>query len=345
MMIDADPRAARPDSRRLRPRRLSAHDGAGRGARRDARRDRPRRSTSSSCSRSPTTSPASGCAKRASKRAAPTTRPGRSTRGSRPTTARRSRSSSTTARGGNLVRHARRPAPSRGVRGDPGRARAGRRRAHDHPQVRARDRADGARRRGSSPRRSRSSAEHLEPGVTTDELDRIAEEYIRSHGGDPDARRATRASRRRSASRRTTWSSTGSRARTGSREGDLITLDVGVTLDGYVADTRVHVRRSARSPPRPQRLLEVCQAALAAGIEQAQVGQPARRHLRTRSSGSSRRPGSRSSAASSATGSAARYHEDPQIPNYGTPGPRARLSPGDDPGDRADDHGRRRRTS
>ena len=58
--------------------------------------------------------------------------------------------------------------------------------------------------------------EHIQPGITTAELDRIAEEFIREHGGVPTSR-ATAASRPRPASRRTRWSSTASRATTASR--------------------------------------------------------------------------------------------------------------------------------
>ena len=56
--------------------------------------------------------------------------------------------------------------------------------------------------------------EQIEPGITTGELDRIADEHIRSLGGVPDVAGLPRAIRRRSASRRTTWSCTGSRAPT-----------------------------------------------------------------------------------------------------------------------------------
>ena len=55
------------------------------------------------------------------------------------------------------------------------------------------------------------------------------------------------------------------------REGDLISLDLGVTLDGLVADSAVTLPVGEISP-EAQRLLDVCQEALAAGIDQARPG-------------------------------------------------------------------------
>ena len=53
-------------------------------------------------------------------------------------------------------------------------------------------------------------------------------------------------------------------------EGDIVSFDVGVTLDGLVADSAVTFAVGEISA-EAQRLLDVCQAALAAGIEQARA--------------------------------------------------------------------------
>ena len=102
------------------------------------------------------------------------------------------------------------------------------------------------------------------------------------------------------------------------QEGDLISVDLGVTLNGLIADSaitlpvgEIRARRSGSSTSarRPSR----------AGIEEAQSGN----HLSDISHAVQtviEGAGSGSSGASSATASAARYHEDPQIPNYGPPG-------------------------
>ena len=100
-MIRADPRPAlaRRHGRRLRPRRLSAHDAAGGGARRAPARARHARSTSSSTSRCRTARCCcSGCSAARPRRTAPTTRRRRSSDGSSSTSGRPRRSSTTTAR-------------------------------------------------------------------------------------------------------------------------------------------------------------------------------------------------------------------------------------------------------
>src|SRR5207244_8347969 len=109
-------------------------------------------------------------------------------------------------------------------------------------------------------------------------------------------------------------------------EGDLISIDVGVTLDGFVADSACTFPVGEVSP-EAERLLEAGQAALAAGIEQARVGN---------------RVGDISYAGQRTTeeagfavvrslvghGVGRSYHEDPQIPNFGPPGRGAPLQPG-----------------
>ena len=74
----------------------------------------------------------------------------------------------------------------------------------DHPQVGAARSRRWPRPARSSPRRSRIVGEQLEPGITTGELDRLAEEFIRVARRRRRPRRATAATRPRSASRRTT---------------------------------------------------------------------------------------------------------------------------------------------
>ena len=83
-------------------------------------------------------------------------------------------------------------------------------------------------------------------------------------------------------------------------DGDLVTIDVGVTLDGSIADS-AYTYAVGAVDERTQRLLDTCQEALWAGIEQARPGQPGRRHLARRPASWSRRLASRSCAASSVT--------------------------------------------
>ena len=167
--------------------------------------------------------------------------------------------------------------------------------------------------------------EHLEPGISMLELDRIGEELIRSRGGVPTSKgyRGFPAALCISPNAMVVHGiPTDYRA----RDGDVISVDVGVTLDGYVADSAATFPVGDVSG-EAERLLAACTAALEAGIEQA-------------------RPGNRVGDISAAVqhvvesegfsiirslvghGVGRSYHEDPQVPNYGEPGRGPRLAPG-----------------
>jgi len=166
---------------------------------------------------------------------------------------------------------------------------------------------------------------HIEPGVTTDELDRLAEEYIRSHAGIPTSK-GYRGFPKAICISPNDMIVHGIPGTYRVADGDLLTLDVGVTLDGYVADT-AYTFAVGEVSPEAERLLEVGQAALAAGIEQAQVDN----RIGDVSAAIQRvveEAGFAVVRALVGHGVGRAYHEDPQIPNYGTPGRGARLSAG-----------------
>jgi methionyl aminopeptidase len=166
---------------------------------------------------------------------------------------------------------------------------------------------------------------HLEPGVTTEELDRIAEEFIRSHGGIPTSK-GYRGFPKAICISPNDMIVHGIPGSYQVADGDLLTLDVGVTLDGYVADT-AYTFAVGEVSAEAERLLEVGQAALAAGIEQAQVDN----RIGDVSAAIQRvveEAGFAVVRALVGHGVGRAYHEDPQIPNYGTPGRGARLSSG-----------------
>ena len=165
----------------------------------------------------------------------------------------------------------------------------------------------------------------IEPGVTTEELDRNAEEFIRSHGGIPTSK-GYRGFPKAICISPNDMIVHGIPGEYRVQDGDLLTLDVGVTLDGYVADT-AYTFAVGEVSAEAERLLEVGQAALAAGIEQAQVenriGDVSAAIQRVVEEG-----GFAVVRALVGHGVGRAYHEDPQIPNYGTAGRGARLSPG-----------------
>jgi len=160
-------------------------------------------------------------------------------------------------------------------------------------------------------------AEHLEPGITMLELDRIADEHIASKGGYPTSKgyKGFPAALCISPNSMVVHGIPDSYA---AREGDLISVDLGVTLDGLVADSAVTLPVGEISAVA-QRLLAVCQEALAAGIEQAQP----LNHLSDISHAVQlvvEEAGFSVVRSLVGHGVGRSYHEDPQIPNYGQPG-------------------------
>jgi methionyl aminopeptidase len=160
-------------------------------------------------------------------------------------------------------------------------------------------------------------AEVLEPGLTMLELDRVAEEHIRSKGGVPTSKgyKGFPAALCISPNSMVVHGiPTGYRA----QEGDLISVDLGVTLDGLVADSAVTLP-VGEIDAEAQRLLDVCQEALGAGIEHAQIGS----HLSDISHAVQvvvEEAGFSVVRSLVGHGVGRSYHEDPQIPNYGPPG-------------------------
>ena len=159
--------------------------------------------------------------------------------------------------------------------------------------------------------------EHLEPGVTMLELDRIADEHIASKGGIPTSKgyKGFPAALCISPNSMVVHGIPGKYRAV---EGDLISVDLGVTLDGLVADSAVTLPVGEISAVA-QRLLAVCQEALATGIEQAQVGN----HLTDISHAVQvvvEEAGFAVVRSLVGHGVGRSYHEDPQIPNFGPPG-------------------------
>jgi methionyl aminopeptidase len=112
--------------------------------------------------------------------------------------------------------------------------------------------------------------EHIQPGITTGELDEIAEEFIRSRGGFPTFKgyKGYPAATCESPNSMVVHGIPG---RKKLENGDILSIDVGVTLDGFVADSAWTFPVGTISADA-QRLLDACKAALEAGIDKARVG-------------------------------------------------------------------------
>jgi methionyl aminopeptidase len=167
--------------------------------------------------------------------------------------------------------------------------------------------------------------DHVVPGITTEELDELAEEFIRSRGGVPTFKgyRGYPASICTSPNSMVVHGIPGPYTL---REGDVLSVDVGVTLGGFVGDS-AYTFAVGEISDHAQRLLDTGEAALAAGIEQVQPGN----HLSD--------IGHAIQATTEAAGFSVvrslvghgvgrQMHEDPQIPNFGEPGHGPILLPG-----------------
>jgi len=160
-------------------------------------------------------------------------------------------------------------------------------------------------------------AERLEPGISMLELDRIADEYITAHGGVPTSKgyRGFPAALCISPNSMVVH---GIPDEYRAQEGDLISVDLGITLNGLVADSAVTLP-VGEIDPEAQRLLDVCQEALFAGIEQAVAGNRLS-DISHAIQAVVEEAGFSVVRSLVGHGVGRQYHEDPQIPNYGPPG-------------------------
>jgi methionyl aminopeptidase len=167
--------------------------------------------------------------------------------------------------------------------------------------------------------------DQIQPGVTTLELDAVAEEFIRSRGGTPTFK-GYRGFPGSICTSPNTMVVHGIPGPYRLEEGDVISVDVGVTLDGFVGDS-AFTFAVGEIHADTQRLLDVCQAALAAGIEEARP----RNHIGHISAAVQRvTEAAGFSVVRSLVGHGVgrSMHEEPQIPNVGEPGRGPKLATG-----------------
>jgi methionyl aminopeptidase len=159
--------------------------------------------------------------------------------------------------------------------------------------------------------------EHVAPGVTTAELDKLAAEFIRSRGGIPtfEGYRGYPAAICASPNDMVVHGIPGPYTLA---EGDVLSIDVGVTLGGFVADS-AYTFAVGEIDDGARRLLDTCKAALGAGIEQCRVdnrlsdiGHAIQQRVE--------QDGFSVVRSLVGHGVGRSMHEDPQIPNYGEPG-------------------------
>jgi methionyl aminopeptidase len=163
------------------------------------------------------------------------------------------------------------------------------------------------------------------PGVTTADLDAAAERFIDSQGALPTFKgyRGFPGSICTSPNSMVVHGIPGPYAL---KRGDILSLDVGVTYDGWVADAAITVPIGPISE-EARKLLEVTEAALHAGAAEARPGN----HLGDISNAIQRTveiDGLSIIRSLVGHGIGRDMHEDPQIPNFGEPGRGPELEPG-----------------
>jgi len=163
------------------------------------------------------------------------------------------------------------------------------------------------------------------PGVTTAELDEAAEKFIAAQGAEASFKgyRGFPGSICASPNSMVVHGIPGPYEL---KRGDVVSLDVGVTKDGWVADAAV---TEAVGPiaPGARKLLDATREALFAGADQARPGN----HLGDISAAVQQRVESGGFSIIRSLvghGIGRDMHEDPQIPNYGEPGRGPTLEPG-----------------
>jgi methionyl aminopeptidase len=168
---------------------------------------------------------------------------------------------------------------------------------------------------------------HVRPGISTEALDRLAEEFIRSH---PGARPSFKGLYDFPATLCTSINQEivhGIPSPTRVlKEGDLLSVDVGAWLEGLHADSAATFPVGDVSP-EAARLLQVTRDALVAGVAQARAGN----HVGDIGHAVQKvAEGAGYSVVRELVGHGigAAFHEEPQVPNYGKPKRGARLVPG-----------------
>src|SRR2546423_8983322 len=163
------------------------------------------------------------------------------------------------------------------------------------------------------------------PGVTTAELDKAAEKFIRSQGGEP-AFKGYRGFPGSICASPNSMVVHGIPGPYKLARGDILSLDVGVILGGWVADAAITLP-IGNVTTVAKRLLATTREALFDAVEQCRPGN----HLGDVSAAVQRRveaDGFSVIRALVGHGIGREMHEDPQIPNFGEPGTGPELAEG-----------------
>ena len=167
---------------------------------------------------------------------------------------------------------------------------------------------------------------HIRPGVTTKELDSIAEDFIRAHGAVPAflGYQGFPASLCISVNEQVVHGIPSSKCVL--KEGDIVSIDVGAIYEGFNGDN-AWTFPCGKVSEEAQKLMDATRESLFLAIEKAvpgnrigDIGSAVQQYVEARNYSVVRE--------FVGHGVGAKLHEDPSVPNYGTPGRGVRLLPG-----------------
>ncbi len=166
----------------------------------------------------------------------------------------------------------------------------------------------------------------VEPGVTTAEIDRLAEEYIRRRGGEPNFKNyeGYPATACISINNEVIHGIPSEKRKL--RAGDIVSIDLGAKFDGYHGDNAATFACGDVSP-EAKRLMDTTRESLYEGIRAAcaggrigDIGHAVQSYVEARGYSVVRQ--------FVGHGVGTHLHEAPEVPNFGTPGRGIRLMPG-----------------
>ena len=165
----------------------------------------------------------------------------------------------------------------------------------------------------------------VKPGITTDELDRLAESEICARGAIP-AFKGYRNYPKTLCASVNEQVVHGIPSKRTLKEGDIVGLDLGAIVGGFYGDSAVTVA-VGRIEEKTAALVRITEESLALAIEQARVGNrlsdishAVQRHVEA--------AGYSVVTEFVGHGIGRQLHEEPQVPNYGKPGQGPRLQAG-----------------
>ena len=172
----------------------------------------------------------------------------------------------------------------------------------------------------------KAAGEAVEPGISTEEIDRIAYNYIKSQGAEPNFLHYN-------GFPATACISVNNEVIHGIpdkkhilREGDIVSIDLGAVINGYHGDN-AYTFRCGKVSEAAERLCRTTEESLYIGLKQAvagnrlgDIGSAICEYCVGKGYGVVREY--------TGHGVGTHLHEDPSVPNYGKPGKGARLVPG-----------------